>query len=106
MASGNSAGHKGTQNLRPWKPGQSGNPSGVSSAAKQLQKALEGDWQTAHKRLYELLCSDDEKIALEAAKFYVDHIKGKAKQAITGDDGGPLKVDLGVVEMLRKLAAP
>lgn len=89
-----------------FKPGQSGNPSGISSAAKQLQKALEGDWQDAHKRLRELLFSADEKVALEAAKFYVDHIKGKAKQAITGDEGGPVKIDLSVVEMLRKLAEP
>lgn len=106
MATGDNSGHRGTQNLRPWKPGQSGNPSGVSSAAKQLQKALEGDWKDAHKRLRDLLFSDDERVALEAAKFYIDHIKGKAKQALTGEDGGPLKIDLGVVEMLRKLATP
>ena len=71
-----------------------------------MTRALEADWQEAHKRLRELLFSDDEKIALEAAKFYVDHIKGKAKQAITGEDGGPIQVDMGMVEMLRKLAAP
>ncbi len=88
-----------------WPKGKSGNPSGRSSASQALTRALEADWADAHKRLRELLNSDDERVALEAAKFYVEHIKGKAKQTITGEDGGPLKVDFGVVEMLRKLAA-
>lgn len=91
---------------RPWTKGQSGNPTGRSKAADELRKALEGDAPYAAQRLRELLDSEDDQVALKAAQFIVDHVKGRAPQAITGSDGGPLKVDLGVVEMLRKLASP
>jgi hypothetical protein len=91
---------------RPWKPGQSGNPSGRSRAADELRKALEQDAPHARQRLRELLDSDDESIALRAAEFVIDHVKGRPTQAVTGEDGGPVQIDLGVVDMLRKLSAP
>lgn len=105
MASGSSSDQR-LKNLKPWKAGQSGNPSGRSRAADELRKALEGDAPAARQRLRELLDSADEQVALKAAQFIIDHVKGKPSQAITGDDGGPVKVDFGVVEMLRKLATP
>jgi hypothetical protein len=89
---------------RPFQPGQTGNPGGRSKAATLLRQAIESLHEDAGARLRELLHSDDEKIALEATKFTIEHIKGKPSQAITGEDGGPILVDMGVVDMLRKLA--
>jgi len=47
---------------------------------------------------------DDFDLRVKAAEIILNRLYGKPAQAITGDDGGPLKVDLGVVDMLRKLA--
>lgn len=98
---------KQRQNLgRPWAPGQSGNVSGRSKAANELRKALEQDAPYARQRIRELIDSPDDQVALKAAVFVVEQVKGRAVQAFAGDDGGPVKVDFGLVEMLRKLAAP
>ena len=72
------------------KGGESPNPGGRSKAATELRHALECLADDAGKRLGGLLHSEDEKIALEAAKFVIDHVKGKATQAITGADDEPL----------------
>ncbi len=48
----------------------------------------------------------DHPVRIAAATALLERRLGKAPQAHTGEDGGPILVDLGMVEMLRKLAAP
>jgi hypothetical protein len=69
---------------------KSPNPGGRSPAQIKLKKALECLAEDAGKRLRELLLDDDSRVALEATKFVIDHVVGKAPQAITNEDGGPL----------------
>lgn len=90
------------------KGGPSPNPGGrpkASTALKQALEALATDGEGVHKKLARLLDSADEKIALDALKFLIDHVKGKARQEITGEDGGAIKVDAsaGVLEALKRL---
>jgi hypothetical protein len=72
------------------KGGQSPNPGGRPKAATELTQALAGLAVDAAVRLAELMDSADDKVALDATKFVIDHVKGKASQAITGADGAPL----------------
>ncbi len=89
----------------------------------EIREMLEAASPTAVKRLVEALdatkpvvvsagkdCGsqiehvDDFDMRVKAAEIILSRLYGKPAQAITGDDGGPVRVDLGVVEMLRKLA--
>jgi hypothetical protein len=91
------------------KGGPSPNPGGrpkASTALKQALEALAIDDDTATKKLKRLLESTDDKVALDAVKFLIDHVKGKPRQEITGEDGGAIKLDAssGLLETLKKLA--
>jgi hypothetical protein len=44
-----------------------------------------------------MVFSEDERVALEAIKFCVDHIKGKAKQSLVDDEGNGIR--LGILVM-------
>lgn len=87
------------------KGGPSPNPGGRPKAATALKQALEALAEDADKKLKRLLDSDDEKIALDAVRFLIDHVKGKARQEITGEDGGAIKVDAsaGLLERLKQM---
>jgi len=87
---------------RRWLPGKSPNPGGVSKRRVTLVTEVRarlsaGDQvELACQRLFELATSPDDKTALLALSEFFDRLVGKAPQAITGAEGGPLvSVDLG-----------
>lgn len=100
-----------TSGLRPFQPGQSGNPGGrpkKSPVSDALRKMLELDqlpgralpsWNVAEKAAYQLL-----KQALRTGKDFrlaplvevLDRVEGKARQRneVSGPDGGPMAFEL------------
>ena len=83
-----------------FKPGQSGNPGGVTkeTRAKQTaikEKALEHCPQ-AIAELVALMNSSDPKVKLSACNSILDRGLGKPAQALVGDDGdgGPIQVNI------------
>ena len=87
------------------KGGPSPNPGGRPKASTALKQALEALADGVDTKLGRLLDSGDERVALDAIKFLIDHVKGKARQEITGEDGGAIKVDAsaGLLEALKRL---
>ncbi len=45
----------------------------------------------------------DHEVRMKAANYIMDRIYGKAAQAVVGDDGGPIRVDMGLLEQLQRL---
>lgn len=92
------------QNLKPWKPGQSGNPSGkskgqtVTARLRDLLDAVElgGKALPDGKQVADLLAEVIVKNALKGDHRFVstvmDRIEGKVvdKTEVTGKDGSPL----------------
>lgn len=74
------AGKGNPQNLRPWKPGQSGNPGGRRSIPQEVKEALIAATPQATKVLLELLSSNNEKIRLQAVQVVFERAYGKAVQ--------------------------
>lgn len=46
----------------------------------------------------------DHGIRVAAATAILDRVCGKPSQAVTGEDGGPIQVDVGIIGVLRRLA--
>lgn len=76
-------------NLKPWKPGQSGNPTGVSRYAKDLRAAINAqetpDRVCAVIDAMRMQALAGEKSSPSAAKVYLEAVGVKAE---------PVKVDL------------
>ena len=77
---GNTARKKGL--LKPWQPGQSGNPSGRPVMPPAVKKVLEGGSLDAVKKQVELLQSKDPRIVFLASQAILDRLYGKAAQAV------------------------
>lgn len=73
-------------NLRPWQKGQSGNPGGRPKRSEAINALLDEHGPIALMKLCELINSDDERIALMAAKEVADRAYGKTKPADEEDD--------------------
>lgn len=69
-----------------WKPGQSGNPGGKSKKLEEVKALAKDASRRALERIIELIESDDDRIALMAAKEVLDRAWGKPKEV---DDDGP-----------------
>ena len=92
---------------RPFPPGVSGNPSGRPKALREYQEWLAANALDKAKEVL-LGCLDhpDGRVRMAAVKEIADRLFGKAPQAITGEDGKPIAIALGVelLSALRKLA--
>ncbi len=97
----------GIQDLTPFKPGQSGNPSGRPKIPDDIKKILKLQAPNALQKLLTLMESDDERIALVAANSILDRAWGKPVQATehSGPDGEPIEVaNVSDLEIGRRLA--
>lgn len=94
----------------PFKPGQSGNPGGRSKELKaQLEKFRDEEDLRKFRIALRDIALDNEaapKDRIAAIKEWHDRAYGKAPQAITGDDGGPVQVDAsaGLLELFKRMA--
>jgi hypothetical protein len=89
----NSAPKKARSRGRPFVKGQpSANPGGRPKEANDVKLLAREHTVEAIERLVHWLRSDNAKASVAAAGALLDRAWGKAPQAITGDDGGPLTV--------------
>lgn len=72
-----------------------------SNASKLLEAGFVAPWFTTEfqeTKWKSFLNSEDEKIALDAAKYITDRLYGKAKQAVehSGPDGSAIPMELTI----------
>lgn len=67
-------------NLKPFQPGQSGNPSGKSKTTKTVRDIAKKNGAAAIRKMVELIGSDDDRVALQAAVAILDRAVGKPTQ--------------------------
>jgi hypothetical protein len=87
-----------------WKPGQSGNPGGRPKDLAAFRERLKKLDDVAEQALAECLQDSDGRVRVAALKEFFDRRYGKASQPITGEDGKPLRLEVGLVDVLKKLA--
>jgi hypothetical protein len=86
---------------RHWKPGESGNPGGMS-LKQAVMRVLEQpfDKPTGQEKALHLLALSIVRDALKGSKEdrkeIWDRLDGKVTQPISGDDGGPMQVRIVV----------
>lgn len=68
--------------LKPFQPGQSGNPNGRPKKHVTIAQLAEENSEKALKKLAKLIDSEDERIALAAAQAVLDRAVGKPKQSM------------------------
>lgn len=86
-----------------FQPGVSGNPGGKPSELAAFRKQLAEFDPLAMQAIRRVLSSDDDKVVVQALALFWDRRYGKAPQAITGEDGKPLRLEIGIVDVLRKM---
>jgi len=69
-------------NLKPFQPGQSGNPSGRPKKNRELERTAESYVDDAVKVLASALKDKDAKVRIKAANSLLDRARGKPKQAV------------------------
>jgi hypothetical protein len=69
-------------NLKPWKPGQSGNPEGRRPMPPEVIEALQAGSEGAAKRLVELTKDPDGRIALTAIDMLQNRLYGRPTQSM------------------------
>lgn len=99
---------KGKATPASWKKGQSGNPGGKPKVAAEV-KALAREYgaEAIDKLVALMRGAEDEKTQLNAAESLLDRGYGRPTQAISGDDGGPVRVDVAgeaLVALFERLA--
>jgi hypothetical protein len=77
-----------------WKPGQSGNPGGRPKEAHEVKELARSYTSEAIEKLALWMRSDNAKASVAACNVLLDRGWGKAVQAITGDDGGAIKIEI------------
>lgn len=82
--------------------GKSGNPDGRPAVAKLVKDLCRqndaGKIEDVIRELYNMaLAPKASLIKLEAVKYIIDRVAGKPTQALSGDDGEPLRVGLVIL---------
>lgn len=88
-----------------FKPGVSPNPGGRPKAQREYQEwLLEHAHPLAKERLLEMLnAKHGEKALIFAVGEVNNRLFGKSPQAVVGEDGKPLSLDLGLAEVVKSL---
>lgn len=94
---------------KPWqfKKGESGNPGGKSPERERLRRYIVDAYgQESIDGIAELArAAKSSTVRLDAWIWLAEQTVGKASQPITGEDGGPVKVDIpAIAAKLKKLA--
>lgn len=88
----------------PFEKGKSGNPGGRPKENAEVRKLAREHTSEAIKRLVDWMRSDNAKASVSAANALLDRGWGKAPQALTGEDGGPIQTEeVGTKELARRL---
>ncbi len=69
-------------NLKPFRPGQSGNPNGRPKKIQTVAQLAEDNSEKALKKLIKLIDDTNSKVALAAAQAVLDRAMGKPKQSL------------------------
>jgi hypothetical protein len=90
-------------------PGYKG--GGRRAIDPEVREMLTAATPDAARRLIDALDATDgdepdHDMRVKAANAILDRVYGKPTQAIAGEDGEPLRIDIGVVDILKKLAEP
>ena len=80
--------------LTPWTKGQSGNPNGRPKVPEDVKALARANSKRAMQRVIELMESDDERVALMAAKELLERAWGKAAPAEESDDKRTLTINI------------
>lgn len=73
---------RGWSNLKPFQPGQSGNPSGRPAMPADVRAVLEGGSLAAVQAQVALLSSPDQRLVFLASQAILDRLYGKASQQV------------------------
>jgi hypothetical protein len=76
----------GRANLKPWKPGVSGNPRGRPKVAEEVRSLARAHGQRALERLVELIDDPDPRVAFMASREVLDRAYGKPAPPTDVDD--------------------
>jgi len=102
----------GNGTLRPFQPGQSGNPSGKGGLFHEAQRICREASPAAARRMVELMNSADERLALMAADKVLERAWGKPKEMPDKPPEDPEDIERRrvaralMIEYLNKLARP
>lgn len=76
----------------PFEKGKSGNPGGRPKESGHIKELARQHAPGAFARILELVASEDQRVALNAAQAVLDRAYGKPAQAIVGEDGGAIEL--------------
>jgi hypothetical protein len=84
-------------NLKPFQKGVSGNPGGKSKKLEELRKLALENCPRALERIVELVESEDERVAMMAAKEILDRGIGRPKPAEDGDEASTKGLTINII---------
>jgi hypothetical protein len=89
---------RGSANLKPWEPGQSGNPTGGSKLSRELREYIAGGTQEDIDHIRKLARkAKSEMVQYMASTWLAEQVIGKAKQPLTDSEGKDLRVGIVIL---------